>query len=93
MDKTTQTTHEQCSICLENIIDTTQQKVLDCSHIYHKTCIYVWIGHNKNSCPLCRETIFKPVKVNEIETIRLRDERRRNRIITSIQNHIERIRN
>ena len=46
-----------CCICLSNI-DTHLKHKLECNHYFHKDCIYKWIEHNGNCCPLCRKKIY-----------------------------------
>ena len=41
---------QQCSICLNSIIDA---QYLPCGHYYHKKCINKWLKNN-NTCPFCR---------------------------------------
>tara|TARA_Y100000389_G_scaffold27418_1_gene23520 strand:- start:2230 stop:2877 length:648 start_codon:yes stop_codon:yes gene_type:complete len=51
-----------CSICLDEITETSQISTLECNHPFHKECIEEWIKVSKNkentqelwSCPLCR---------------------------------------
>ncbi len=42
---------KECCICLQNI--TSNQKILECGHCFHKDCIDMWINQNQ-ICPLCR---------------------------------------
>ena len=46
---------EDCSICLEKLIDDDIEIELPCKHRFHIYCIQKWVGINKN-CPLCRKT-------------------------------------
>jgi hypothetical protein len=51
-----------CSICLE-IMDWEQDLTfLECSHIFHMSCLYDWIDSGKQGankiCPYCREPIL-----------------------------------
>ena len=45
----------QCSICLKNL-DKSNQLELECSHIFHISCISDWKKRN-NTCPICRKMI------------------------------------
>ena len=46
-----------CPICIEDFGKETIVK-LDCNHIYHKSCLEMWIINNNNDdCPYCREII------------------------------------
>ena len=49
-----------CSICLESIEKGCRVINLDCSHVYHRDCIYGW---KQNSCPYCRERIDKTAEI------------------------------
>lgn len=44
-----------CSICLDNLDCNYDSAVLNCSHIYHFSCILEWVKTNKKTpkCPLC----------------------------------------
>lgn len=47
-----------CTICLENVSSTPscreeEQRILDCSHIFHRECIGEWLKERHN-CPVCR---------------------------------------
>ena len=44
---------DDCSICLENIINEEHKTITSCKHIFHEECMAKWILQN-NSCPLCR---------------------------------------
>lgn len=46
-----------CSICLNNLIQTKRKLVsTKCLHYFHKTCLKKWINENTN-CPLCRAVL------------------------------------
>ena len=48
---------EQCSICLEDILNVKLDvKKLECTHTFHNICIEMWLLYNSN-CPLCRNII------------------------------------
>ena len=48
---------EQCSICLEDMIQINTYVIeLECNHKFHNTCIEIWILYNP-TCPLCRDII------------------------------------
>jgi len=44
---------EQCSICLEEIIQAT---ALPCQHYFHVACIRIWLK-TRDTCPLCQMKI------------------------------------
>lgn len=47
---------ENCGICLENISNISKT---ECNHFFHKECLLKWIKVGKNSCPICRSTLYK----------------------------------
>jgi hypothetical protein len=47
-----------CVICMEEFINNENVFISKCNHIYHKKCIIKWFLNN-NSCPICREILFK----------------------------------
>lgn len=50
--------HKECSICLEPIDENEEvKKLINCNHIFHKSCIDTW-SNNNNTCPLCRKHII-----------------------------------
>lgn len=46
-----------CPICMDPIIDNTDFIALNCSHIFHASCIFKTLAINNNKCPLCRDEI------------------------------------
>ena len=47
-----------CSICLEEFKNEDILKKLNCTHIFHKDCLGIWINNNNNkTCPLCRRVV------------------------------------
>ena len=47
----------ECSICLENLENHQYIKLVNCKHIFHKSCIDEWTK-NHNTCPLCRTNFY-----------------------------------
>ncbi|WCJ33129.1 RING/U-box superfamily protein [Euphorbia peplus] len=45
-----------CSICLEDITIGSHVKRLECTHMYHGSCIGEWLKKT-NTCPICRRQI------------------------------------
>ena len=43
---------DRCSICQDNIENSTVVRKLNCSHKFHPNCIDEWFDNN-NTCPLC----------------------------------------
>jgi hypothetical protein len=53
-----ETIEKTCAICFENITspparEEESERILDCSHIFHRECIGEWLIQRHN-CPLCR---------------------------------------
>jgi hypothetical protein len=44
-----------CNICMENYQVSEQITQLDCSHVFHKTCISHWLCNEHVTCPVCRK--------------------------------------
>jgi hypothetical protein len=47
---------DDCSICLENIINEEHKTITSCKHIFHAECMAKWMSLNHN-CPLCRKNL------------------------------------
>ena len=47
---------EECSICLVDFQNVDVVALLNCNHLFHKTCIDEWCAR-KPDCPNCREKI------------------------------------
>ena len=47
---------DDCSICLENIINEEHKKITTCNHTFHEECMAKWMSLN-HSCPLCRKNL------------------------------------
>lgn len=47
---------DTCSICLYGYKQDDKLVKLNCSHIYHKECIFDWFKKSRN-CPLCRLSV------------------------------------
>ena len=61
---TCQEKNKECSICYNNYNTDDNIVLLNCNHVYHKTCINNWINsinktYRKYTCPLCRNEICK----------------------------------
>jgi hypothetical protein len=48
----------ECTICLSNFNMKRQIIKLNCSHIFHMSCISTWIDGGSHTCPCCREVIY-----------------------------------
>lgn len=49
---------EVCVVCLDDMVVDDRVRRLPCSHIYHSSCIRVWL-RRKNACPCCCKTVLK----------------------------------
>jgi hypothetical protein len=47
---------DTCSICLYGYKEGESLVKLNCSHIYHKDCLFDWFKKNRN-CPMCRLSV------------------------------------
>lgn len=48
----------KCPICLEQYDETNNiSKLGNCNHVFHETCINIWIKKNQ-TCPNCRKTVI-----------------------------------
>jgi hypothetical protein len=53
----TEVQEDQCCICMENIA-VNMGVLTRCGHSFHLRCFEKWnVALNKNTCPLCRESI------------------------------------
>lgn len=48
---------DQCSVCAETIKLGDEVRKLPCTHIFHKTCIDVWVLQH-GTCPNCRTFVI-----------------------------------
>lgn len=48
--------NNNCPICLTPILPE-DKCIMNCSHVFCKTCLHDWFNRNKVSCPLCRVDI------------------------------------
>ena len=51
---------QECAICRDNIIKTSDSTGLPCNtlHIFHKKCIDTWLKKAR-TCPICREDVIE----------------------------------
>ena len=47
---------QTCSICLEQLAKNDPIVRLQCTHMFHASCVDAWV-ETKNECPLCRAII------------------------------------
>lgn len=67
----------ECAICLGDLADGDQVRGLGCDHVFHKSCIDMWVVRNAN-CPLCKRSVVttkvpEPVKEPELRRRAVRD--------------------
>lgn len=48
----------RCAICLEGYKLWDMVRVLPCSHLYHKSCVDMWLSR-KPACPNCKSNVLK----------------------------------
>ena len=63
----------ECSICMNGVKETRNNKPLECGHLFHASCIASWINKGKHTCPLCRDIVDKSkykvtIRVENIDT-------------------------
>lgn len=51
----------ECPICLCSIGDGEGRAELRCGHLFHLSCMDVWVESRGSTCPLCRSYIFRGV--------------------------------
>jgi hypothetical protein len=59
----------ECMVCLENIDkeNSANLTTLYCSHYFHTECINEWLNKSQ-SCPICKQSIYKIVLNEWFET-------------------------
>ncbi|KAL8101875.1 hypothetical protein AgCh_033682 [Apium graveolens] len=46
---------ESCAVCLYEFSESEElRKLTQCTHVFHRKCVDVWIDHEHKTCPLCR---------------------------------------
>eukprot|EP01083_Nonionella_stella_P200106 733161_1 len=48
---------DSCAICLDTFTTGDRVRTLPCDHIFHKTCIDMWLLERKKQCPLCWQNV------------------------------------
>ncbi|BCS18870.1 RING finger protein [Aspergillus puulaauensis] len=49
---------DNCVLCWEKLGPEASYRRLPCSHIFHLSCIDLWLCEEDASCPLCRKTFY-----------------------------------
>ena len=53
-----------CVVCLNNMeASDGVRELCNCSHVFHKECLDVWIGQGQVTCPLCRSKLSPSQKI------------------------------
>ncbi|KAI3763928.1 hypothetical protein L2E82_13926 [Cichorium intybus] len=60
----------ECAICLSKIEDDDEIRELRCDHLFHRNCLDMCISHGHTTCPLCRDCIVVPPKIDGAREIR-----------------------
>ncbi|KAK8963526.1 hypothetical protein KSP40_PGU004629 [Platanthera guangdongensis] len=45
-----------CVFCMSDFGDGEKVRKLDCSHLFHSSCLDKWLAHRRTDCPLCRRS-------------------------------------
>ncbi|KAK8957778.1 hypothetical protein KSP39_PZI001357 [Platanthera zijinensis] len=45
-----------CVFCMSDVGDGEKVRKLDCSHLFHSSCLDKWLAHRRTDCPLCRRS-------------------------------------
>jgi len=56
--------HEACPMCLEEIQSDDFVRQLPCKHIFHPSCIDIWL-QKRDTCPTCRFSFSNPQEIKE----------------------------
>ncbi|KAG5359771.1 E3 ubiquitin-protein ligase RNF13 [Yarrowia sp. C11] len=51
---------DTCAICIEQLEDCDEIRVLKCNHVFHISCITPWMTNRNASCPLCKTLYYIP---------------------------------
>ncbi|KAL4586538.1 hypothetical protein LXL04_011174 [Taraxacum kok-saghyz] len=54
----------ECAICLNKVEDDDEIRELRCDHHFHKNCLDMWVSYGHATCPLCRDNLVVPPKIN-----------------------------
>jgi RING-H2 zinc finger protein RHA1 len=50
---------ESCAVCLSEFkAEDEIQRLTNCRHIFHRSCLDRWMGYDHTTCPLCRTTFL-----------------------------------
>ncbi|KVH97514.1 Zinc finger, RING-CH-type [Cynara cardunculus var. scolymus] len=54
----------QCAICLSKVEDDDEIRELRCDHFFHSNCLDKWFSYRHTTCPLCRDNLVVPPKID-----------------------------
>ncbi|KAI3719938.1 hypothetical protein L6452_20844 [Arctium lappa] len=54
----------QCAICLSKVEDDDEIRELRCDHFFHRNCLDMWFSYRQATCPLCRDNLVVPPKID-----------------------------
>ncbi|KAI3497931.1 hypothetical protein L2E82_13927 [Cichorium intybus] len=54
----------ECAICLSKIEDDDEIRELRCDHLFHRNCLDMWLSYRHATCPLCRDNLEVPPKID-----------------------------
>ncbi|KAI4373262.1 hypothetical protein MLD38_011404 [Melastoma candidum] len=49
-----------CAVCMSQLRDGQEVRVLGCRHVYHRSCLDRCLFHQVSSCPLCKFPLLSP---------------------------------
>ncbi|KAK4338448.1 hypothetical protein RND71_042935 [Anisodus tanguticus] len=50
---------ESCAVCLYEFDSEDEiRRLMNCRHIFHRSCLDRWMDHDQKTCPLCRTTFI-----------------------------------
>ncbi|KAI3729570.1 hypothetical protein L6452_18231 [Arctium lappa] len=65
-DYSSSTESLECAVCLSNIEEDDDIRVLRCKHLFHLKCLDRCVEYRHTTCPLCRDYLAEPRMVCEL---------------------------
>ncbi|KAI4369022.1 hypothetical protein MLD38_017515 [Melastoma candidum] len=50
-----------CAVCMSELREGEEVRVLGCRHVYHRGCLDQCLCHQVSSCPLCKRPMLSPL--------------------------------